>query len=180
MIVIGIDPGKRGGWVALNVESGRPVPVEWCAADQTDGGYVMKGRYLTRAMYASVFDVVDNYNVVGVMIERQQARPMEGRASILTTGYGWGLWTGIVASMQVPYDEVSSTRWTRSMLTGSTHEGKARSIAVAQQRVPDLPLVWGRRRKPHDGLADAACLALYAWMHFGVHTVGKTSAPLRG
>jgi hypothetical protein len=39
-------------------------------------------------------------------------------------------------------------------------EGKARAIARAAQ-LPGLNLTPGRRRKAHDGLADAACLALY-------------------
>lgn len=39
---------------------------------------------------------------------------------------------------------------------------KARSIAAAQRLLPDLDLSPGRRTKPHDGLADAGCLAVYA------------------
>jgi len=41
-------------------------------------------------------------------------------------------------------------------------DGKGRSIYVASQRVPTLDLTPGSRRKPHDGLADAALIAEYA------------------
>jgi hypothetical protein len=38
---------------------------------------------------------------------------------------------------------------------------KARSILEASAQVPGLPLTWGRKTKPHDGLADAALIATY-------------------
>jgi len=167
MIIVGIDPGKRGGVVAIDI-SGRPTAIEWTAADHPDEGYVMRGgAYNVGRMIYAIEELTCRDEIGLVVLEKQQARPMEGRSSTLTTGYGWGLWSGIVHSLQQPLLQVSASRWTRQMYAGATGEGKARSIDVASSRLPELSLTWGRRRKPHDGLADAACLALYGLCHLG-------------
>ena len=160
MIIIGIDPGKRGGWVALDCSSGID-PMDWLAADHPDYGYVQQKRYLPSVMAQGLREVLERGNIAACVLEKQQARPIEGRSSCLTTGYGWGLWAGITAALQIPVISVSSSKWTRAMFSSSRAEGKGRAVELVSQRLPALPLTWGRRRKPHDGLADAACLALY-------------------
>jgi crossover junction endodeoxyribonuclease RuvC len=166
VLIIGIDPGKKGGVVTLDV-SGRPTAVEWTAADHPEDGYVAGKAYNVRSMVRALEEVSRRGEVALVVLERQQARPIEGRTSCLTTGYGWGLWSGIVHALGLPLIEVSSARWTRHVFVGVQGEGKARSIAAVGARLPELALTWGRRRKPHDGLADAGCLALYGLSQLG-------------
>lgn len=156
-LVIGIDPGKKGAVVALGL-TGKAV--EWMAADEP-GGYVDGGQYLPRVLADWLGDLTIANDVVLVVIEKQQARPVEGRTSCLTTGYGWGLLTGLIASAKLPRLDVTASVWVKAILGTAKGERKARSVAHCQARVPDLPLTWGRRRKAHDGLADAANLALY-------------------
>ena len=96
-----------------------------------------------------------------VAIEKQQSRPRQ--AGVLMTGFGFGLMVGTVAALRLPYEIVTVGRWQRALFGAvKAKDTKARSVAYVQARLPDLPLTWGRRRKPHDGLADAACLALWA------------------
>jgi crossover junction endodeoxyribonuclease RuvC len=166
MQIIGIDPGKKGGVVALDI-TGRPTATEWTAADHPDEGYVAGKAYNVRRMVQVLEEIAERGEVALVVLERQQARPIEGRSSCLTTGYGWGLWSGIVHALRLPLLDVSSARWTRSMYAGLQGEGKARSIALVGARLPELSLTWGRRRKPHDGLSDAGCLALFGLAHVG-------------
>ena len=166
MIIIGIDPGKKGAVVALEC-SGRPTAVEWTAADHPEEGYIAGKGYDVRAMVAALRECAEAGEVGLVVLERQQAFPMEGRSSTLTTGYGWGLWAGIVAALGLPLLEVTSQRWTRRVLAGVPGDGKGRSVAVCGARLPGLALTWGRRRKAHDGLSDAGCLALYGLAELG-------------
>jgi hypothetical protein len=56
--------------------------------------------------------------------------------------------------------EPTPQAWQRVVLRDIPGEGKARAVARAAQ-VAGLDLMPGRRRKPHDGLADATCLAIY-------------------
>ena len=164
-IVIGIDPGKTGGAVALDMDG---KPIEWIAADHPEEGYTVKATggalYVPSAMALWLADLKDAYHVLMVITEKQQARPLEGRTSILKTGFGWGLWVGILAALRLPYKIEPPGVWTKAVF-GSMPNGtdrKARAITTARARVPDLPLTWGRKTKPHDGLADAACMALRA------------------
>ena len=164
-MIIGIDPGKKGGCVLLDRDAN---PIDWLAADHADDGYCKSGVYFPRLMAAWVAGEGGREPVRLVVIEKQQARPIEGRSSCLATGRGQGLWEGICAASGCPYLLVSPGKWTRTIL-GSMPKGtdrKARAIAMALERLPDLPLTWGRRRKPHDGLADAACLALFGLKQF--------------
>jgi hypothetical protein len=161
-LVIGIDPGKTGGIVALDM-AGRPV--EWMAADHPSEGYTVKGKgpreYVPQVMRLWLEQRED---VRFAIIEAQRAMPMEGRTSVLTTGYGWGLWVGMCAGLGIPYRVVQPRAWMRSVMGTRPAKGekKARSIIEAGAQVPALPLTWGRKTKPHDGLADAALMAVYA------------------
>ena len=164
-IVIGIDPGKTGGAVALDMDG---KPIEWIAANHPEEGYTVKATggalYVPSAMALWLFDLKLAYDVVLVVTEKQQCRPLEGRTSILKTGYGWGLWVGILAALQLPYKIEPPGVWTRAVF-GSMPKGtdrKARAITTAKARCPTLPLTCGRKTKPHDGLADACCMALRA------------------
>lgn len=157
MVIIGIDPGKKGGAVALDL-TGKVV--SWIAADDPDGGYMSGKDYVAPAMSGWLRDVA-SLGVVLVLIEQQQAMPMEGRTSCLTTGFGWGLWVGAVGALSLPMEHVRSNRWARALFGQGAKDRKARSVRHASERLPDLPLVLPRRRRPHDGLADAGCIALF-------------------
>jgi len=168
-LVVGIDPGKTGAAVALDLH-GRPI--EWIAADHPDEGYIVKGakarHYVPTCMALWLAELIGDgpasSRIVLAVVEKQSARPGEGRSSILTLGYGYGLWIGVLAALKIPYRIVPPATWTRSVF-GSMPRGsdkKARGVLTAQAQIPDLPLTWGRKTKPHTGLSDAACLALHA------------------
>jgi hypothetical protein len=164
-IVIGIDPGKTGGAVALDLEGN---PIEWIAANHPQEGYTVKATggalYIPTEMATWIADLKEDYQILLAITEKQQARPLEGRTSVLKTGYGWGLWVGILAALAVPYKVEPPGVWTRAVF-GSMPKGtdrKGRAIATARAQVPALPLTWGRKTKAHDGLADACCMALRA------------------
>ena len=156
--VIGIDPGMRGAVVLVADE----VVVGW-AADR----YVRGKTYLPAEMAAAVLDLVDAARVGGVAnarrvvaaIERQQSRPGQGHVGPYTTGYGYGLWLGILAALGTPHHEATPAQRRRGLGLGGA-KGKGPVIALVQARLPSLDLTPGRRRMPHDGLADAAAIAL--------------------
>ena len=159
LLTIGIDPGKKGAVVALDHEA---RPIDWIAADEP-GGYC-DGDYLPKVLVDWLDELKsrEGYAVRLVIIEKQNARPMEGRSSCFTNGKGFGMLIGIIAAAGLPYKIVSPAKWTRDVLGGvKGAERKSKSIAHVQARVPDIKLTWGRRRVPHDGIADATCLSLW-------------------
>lgn len=153
--VLGIDPGRDGAGVLLD---GRSVISWWLTADLLPGkGYdadALAGRL--RSTHAA-------HRIDLVVLELYAGRPGEGRGSGMTIGVGWGIWRGAAAGLGIPVITPASSSWTRTLFRDVQGEGKERSIAVAGTL--DLDLTPGRRRKPHDGLADAACLSLYGQTH---------------
>lgn len=160
-VVIAMDPGQKGAAVMLDMDG---QPVEAIAADEPGGYYehkLMSGGRLA----AWLRQVSDGRDVVLVVLEKAQTRPRESTRSALTTGEAYGVMKGVVETLGLPLMEVTPARWCRAIHgqgVKKSADRKARSVRLAEQRMPRLKLTWGRRRKAHDGLADAACIALYA------------------
>lgn len=152
---IGIDPGKDGACVVLR---GTEVLSARLTADLV-GKLPWASAHPVMAAYLR--GVVAEHRPSLAVLELYAGRPGEGRGSSMTTGVGWGLWLGLLSAMGVPAITPASSAWTRAMFRDVQGDGKARSVSVALARVPSLDLSPGRRRVPHAGLADAACLALY-------------------
>ena len=154
--ILGIDPGKDGALVLLR---GREVlaavrtseligTAKWQAAHPLATGWL-------RSAHAA-------HRIDLAVLELAAGRPGEGRGSALTTGIGWGLWLGAVSALGIPVRTPASASWTAAMFKGIAGEGKERSVSLAMQELPDLDLMPGPRMwRPHDGLADAACLAMW-------------------
>lgn len=154
-MILGIDPGKDGAAVLLD---GRRVVAQVRTAD-------LLGKASWQAGYAGVTgwlrSVHAEHRVQLGVLELYAGRGGEGGGSMLTIGVGWGLWLGALAALEIPARTPSAAAWTRDLFVGVAGQGKERSIAVCRGELPDLVLVPPRARKPHDGLADAGCLALW-------------------
>lgn len=160
--VIGIDPGKDGAMVLLavhdrTVEDYQAIELApTVAGKQWDAVHTLVSGHV-RSLHAA-------YRIDTAVLERPSTRPGESGRSALTIGIGWGLILGSLSALGIPVIMPTPQRWTAALLGDIAGEGKDRAIALCQQRVPGLDLCTGstgRRRKPHTGLADAACLALY-------------------
>lgn len=149
--ILGIDPGLDGALVVIR--NGR-VHAQYCTRELCPDGYVAE------RMDALVSEWCGEHLLDVAVLERVASRPGQGVASMFKLGFGYGLWRGILAGRVPRVLEPTPQAWQRVVLRDIPGEGKARSIARAAM-IPGLDLTPGRRRKPHDGLADAACLAIY-------------------
>lgn len=166
MIVVGIDPGLHGGIVALRNDT----VIEAFAADHPDHGYVRRGEVVAGELYDRMMCIKRQALTLGVpfrvVIEEQHTRPMEGRVGAFNCGKNWGKLLGVCHEFAVI--EVTPPVWSRAILGAppkggwrDSAEKKDAAIALVRTRLPSLSLTWGQKRKPHDGLADAACLAMW-------------------
>jgi hypothetical protein len=90
-----------------------------------------------------------------VIIEESQAMPGQGVRSMFTCGYGYGLWLGILAALQVPYTPVRPAVWKKAFSLGKDKEA-ARLRAMQLFPAADL------RLRKHHGRAEALLLAHWA------------------
>ena len=152
-IFVGIDPGQKGGLAMIGQDLVRctPMPLAGKAID-----------------WAAVADWIARDGSTLFMppllavVEKVGAMPGQGVASTFKFGMNAGGIHGVLAAMHVPMRLVTPPAWKREVLAG-TKKDKAAAIAFCRQRWPEISLLATERsRKPHDGMADALCLAEYA------------------
>lgn len=152
MIRIGIDPGKSGGLVAID-------------GDRRATGYIMPvkgGEVDAHAIGVWVWGLVLQHDSqVVACVEKVHAMPKQGVASTFTFGVGYGKILGVLGALGVRTELVTPQAWKAAVLAGSLKD-KAAAIAWATRAYPALSLVQPGCRVPHDGIADALCIAEFA------------------
>ncbi len=154
IITVGIDPGKRGGVAALDAAGAVvglwPMPVA--------GGEVHAAGLADLLRSLRCFD--PRQDLGRVCLEKVAAMPKQGVSSTFAFGCGWGMVRGVCAALGLPVTLVPATVWKKRILVGLPHD-KAGAIQFCTARWPLAELVLPGCRVPHDGLADALCLAEY-------------------
>lgn len=155
-LFLGVDPGVDG---ALCVIDENLVAVRATVMPTIADG--PNGRRLVDAEGIGRF--LDGLTITMGALETIGARPgiRMGASSAITIGRNFGRIEDRLAALGVPFQLVAPQSWQKVVCAG-TGDPKARSVAAAQRMLPSLDLMPGKRRVPHDGLADAGCLALHA------------------
>ena len=164
---IGIDNGARGAIVVID-EKRCPTTVE--PMPVLNVGVTRKGKRGTKNILdmRRVVEILreaksDSAEDVFAVLEHAQVFPGEGRSTAFTAGRGYGALEMALVSLEIPYEIVRPRRWQSVVLKGvEGADTKARSVLKCRREFPTIDLTPGRRRKPLDGIADAACMAIYA------------------
>jgi len=153
MIYIGIDPGLNGAIAVIDPDGKlhlEDTPVLLPDPKKGKREYDEAGM---RRCLASWF-VIDEAKAV---IEKQQAFPGQGVSSTFRTGMGYGIWRGLLAGLQIPYEIVGPRTWKKEMLKDMDQSSKASSLLKAKQLFPTADITL----KKHDGRAEALLMAEY-------------------
>ena len=168
MIYIGIDPGLDGGIAIL-----RDSIIELHKTPVIGGkDYDIQGMKeilfnLTMARVVAYKPSVANLKMpesVFCTIENQISMPGQGLTSTLQTGKGFGIWLGLLAGLEIPYQVVAAISWQKKLFTGvkGNLDTKAKSEVIAKRLFPTADFRKSERaRFANDGLTDAACIAEY-------------------
>lgn len=166
-IYIGIDNGVTGAIAIVPNYEGAPrwekVPVEEIGTKETvDPAATWK-------LLKSVCETAkaDQARVV-VVFEQGQKQPKFGCKGNFSNGMNFGLVWSLLAAASIEfgltYHNVNPKTWQAVILKdlrGATLDTKAAAIAYCARTYPLIPLIIGRCRNPHDGAADALCMADY-------------------
>lgn len=153
---IGIDPGLRGGIAVIDAETKSvkawPMPID----PDTEGIDILElHRRLVGIPHESTI----------VTVEKAQAAPKQGVVSMFNYGVGFGIVRAIATLTHECVYMVRPTIWKKALgLSGQP--GKESAILLVEQLYPEVNLVLPRCRKPHDGMADAICIA-----HYGLQNI---------
>lgn len=152
-VCVGIDPGLDGAIAVLgpgDLLTLYPTPTLNCTGGKRTYDFPQMRRILVGAQPALT------------VIERVGAMPGQGVTSMFNFGVGYGAWLGMLAALGFPHEAVTPQKWKAAVL-GGTKKDKQAAIEFIQRRFPGESLMATKRsRVPHDGMAESACLALYA------------------
>ena len=152
MIVISADPGMKGGLAILDTTSGIAL-----AAPMPTIGKEIDYRKIHEAFTTSTPDII--------VIEKVHAMPNQGVTSMFNFGMGYGSLVALASVSKARLVLVPPQMWKKHVLAG-TSKDKDAAIQFCDQTYPSINLVLPRCRKPHDGMADAICMA-----HYGAHYI---------
>lgn len=144
-MICGIDPGKAGAIAHISPDGCSAIPMPVTGKD-VDGHEIAK---ILRALRPDT-----------IIIEKAQAMPKQGVTSMFNYGVGFGRLLGIIEALGLPYRLVTPQQWKGVVLAGTT-KNKDAAIAFVRRAYPGVNLTPGQKRKPHDGMADAICMAEY-------------------
>ena len=163
MRIIGIDNGLDGGVVVID-ETGRVLEKHIAPVlDEGKGKRVYDVPAMVRILvgYGATMQPVNEKSFA--YLERAQAMPKQGVSSTFSIGFGFGLWQGILHTLQIPHAIVGPRQWQDEMFRGIDKTNTKRASALVASRLsPGTD--WRateRSRVPHDGLTDAFCIAEY-------------------
>ncbi len=105
-----------------------------------------------------------------VFIEKVHAMPKQGVSSTFKFGMGYGLVIGVCEALGIPYRLVTPQAWKKVVLAG-TAKDKDAAVSFVRRAYPGVDLIPGKKRVPHDGIADAMCIA-----EFGRQMMAKGDA----
>jgi hypothetical protein len=112
-----------------------------------------------------------------VTIEKSQPMPPMGRPGMekgvghgsiasFSLGYSFGVWVGILAALEIPYQLVSPQTWKAALMKDSPKEKDASRI-VADRLFPGQRENWWPLKK-HHGRADAVLIAEWGRRQSGI------------
>jgi len=167
----GIDPGIRGG-VAIVDENGQllkahPMPIRTDPKTKQSCVHTWQLANLLTTQYNTAWSPI-----ALTIVEEQQIRGNQGHAIIIGANYGRIL--GQLEYMALPYELRRPKQWLTHFQLGAD---KTTHIAKAQELGYDVPPLRPKGTKPHDGIADAILIALYAKHLWQKRQTNQTNSP---
>lgn len=151
---IGIDPGLSGGIAVIGSIMTKADRTPIIEGDKRTMNLPACAEWIRKVVAA-------NGGGAFAVVELVHSMPGQGISSSFTFGKGLGSWHGILATLGIPYQEVSPVRWKKAMLPDMDKSQKGSSIIKATQLFPHINLIPEGCRVASDGMAEALLLADY-------------------
>jgi hypothetical protein len=163
-VFIGIDNGIGGG---IAIIKGEEVRVIKMPSYKIDG----RGHYDIPIIIELFTDLITNSYPSGIMVGLEKAQPRfrDGSKQAFMTGKGYGLMIGLLEALGLDYEIIPPKEWQQSMFgRKKVEDTKVESIQCCNDLHPNVSLLATERsRVPHDGMADALCIAEYMRLQNG-------------
>ena len=154
MKICGIDPGLTGGIAFMSGD----VVYRTLEAARAPVLNITKGKSTKQFLNCwAIMDLFDKEKPDHVFIEKQQAMPKQGLSSTFSTGFGYGIYIGLLVASRVPYTEISPIKWKKDLQVPSDKDAaRKRASEIFPSGSTEL---WPNKRD--DGVAEAALIAFW-------------------
>ena len=133
----------------------KPVPIET---------YVINKKKRKFLDAVSICDLFQEYSPSTIFIERQQSMPSQGVVSTFRTGFGYGLYIGLIVGSGNKFVEVRPQTWKKDL--GVTSD-KDQARMKATELMPDASECWSK--KSQDGIAESALIAYWGMNYYSLN-----------
>jgi len=165
MISIGIDNSYTGAIAAIEFLEAKSPKVISCELMPT----ISVGKSISideDKVWERIIEFRDKYQDVVIGFEIGQKNPLFGTLGNFSNGYSYGVIRTVVRLSGVRHTEVNPRTWQKELfkdMRGLEMSTKAASIEYCRRTFPEQSLLpTPRCKKPHDGMADSICIAVYA------------------
>ena len=148
MIVIGIDPGKSGGLVVIKKNK---VSLYKCPKSPHEMSSILR--------QARADAWIDEHSI-HIAIEKVWAFPTDARSSAFKFGVNYGMWLGIIGSLNLPFMEVPPQTWMKSY-SPLPKDKKDRKKAIKDIAIDMLRDMFNNEQRVTYAVSDAALIALW-------------------
>lgn len=156
MVIMGIDPGLKGGVAFYDGDS-----IEAFYTPVVEEVFVKKGKKQKRNLMDlnELREMILAHEPDRAVLEKVTARPGQGVTSMFRFGQGFGEYRGLFSGMGVEWIEVTPQTWKKTYDLGSD---KNPSLELASQLWPSKAKECFRLKK-QDGVAEAALIAKFGF-----------------
>jgi crossover junction endodeoxyribonuclease RuvC len=146
-LFIGIDPGQSGAFAMINENLDIVCIHDWSMEANVAA--------ILRKINA---EAIGKGRIINAALEYAHAMPKQGVSSMFKFGANYGIWQGILATLQIPYLIVTPQKWQKGVIKKA--ETKEPAISAAGRLFPTAEL-YGPRGGKKDGRADALLIAYW-------------------
>jgi len=167
-LYVGIDPGISGAVARFNPET-RELDVR----DMPVGKLKINGKNRSRVLEPVLADILRGWHLTHelfALVEQVHAMPKQGVASMFTFGTSYGICTGVLAGVGIPFDTIRPQAWKKAIRVA---KGKDAARMLAAKLFPAQAGLFARVKD--DGRAEAVLLAVVGSNY--IHPTKTIDAP---
>ncbi len=156
-VFCGIDPGLTGALAFLNTDTARLEVFDMPTVKVSTGDSTR-----TVMQPAKLADLLDKKAPDLSLVEKVHSTPNDGHVGAFTFGKATGIIYGVLAGLDLPYEEATPGKWKKDLKVPANKE---EAVGVASRLFPRCTSIWNLKK--HHGRAEAALIALYLAIKHG-------------
>lgn len=142
-LYLGVDPGLQGGLAVIENKKVTLIDIPTIVEKKKNGK--IRNKYDVNAI-ADIFKGFPAGNTFA-LIESVTAMPGQGVISMMSIGYGAGLYHGILAMQRISYEIIHPKRWQKEFhISSAAGDTKSQGFQIATRLFPGTVLASPRGR----------------------------------